>query len=169
MITVRPLDFDGAMSVAVDMRAIDAVEIFGLRHDAPDAAGRFALAREASVLASYGMGWCVAVDGRPAAVLGAYEMWPGGWSVFAWGTTSGWLTAARTVTRVGLNEMRPELVRRGCRFAEALSHERHVTAHAWLRRYGARVEAVHVGFGRDGATYFRFVWRPTPPPPPLSL
>jgi hypothetical protein len=159
VITVLPLNFKIASAVTARLRDADAVEIFGLRHDGPTPEGRAALAREASYCASVGCGWGVLVDGDAVAVLGAHEMWPGAWSVFAFGTDA-WLTAARTVTRIGLERLRPLLIERGCRFAEALSHERHVTAHAWMRRYGARVEAVHTGFGRDGSAYFRFVWRP---------
>lgn len=159
MVTVRPLDLVHAHAITDAMRTVDVVEIFGLRHDAPDAAGRLRLAQETSYAASLGMGWAFLVDDVPAALLGAHEMWPGAWSVWAYGTDQ-WLTAALAVTRVSYFEMRPELIRRGCRFAEALSHETHVEAHAWMMRFGARVEAKHHGYGRDGSTYFRFVWRP---------
>ena len=159
MITVLPLNLSIASAVTERLRDIDAVEIFGLRHDAPDAAGRAALAREASYCAAIGCGWGVLHDGEPAAVVGAHETSPGVWNAWAFGTDA-WLTVARSVTLVSLRRLRPFLIERGCRIAEALSHEGHVTAHAWLERYGCRVEAAHVGYGPDGATYMRFCWRP---------
>lgn len=154
MIAVEPLTLHQALFVTLNLRPADRMEIHGLRADD----NAVALAYEVTAAAAHSdLAWCVSWRGRPAAVLGAYEVRPGVWEAFAFGT-SDWPRVALTVTRLALRSLTPELRRRGAHRVQAHSHIEHVEAHGWLRLVGASLEAHLSGYGRERADYLLFSW-----------
>lgn len=154
MITTAPLALPAALYVCLHLRPADAAEVHGMRGDdnpvtlAADVIG--AAARS-------GLAWCVTWRGRPAALLGAHELWPGVWEGWALGTDD-WPRVRLAVTRLALRELRPALRARGAHRLQAHSRWDHVEAHGWLRLLGANDELVLGRYGRDASDYVLFSW-----------
>lgn len=146
---IRPATFADVMAVARDMRAADREEIFATRWS--DDEGE--LARDCLA------GWtrCCFVEGTPTAIIGAIPVRPGSWQVFMFATDQ-FKRCRISVTRFVLRVMIPILVEYGVHRAECQSIEGHAEAHAWLEYLGARREAVHSHFGRNGETFYTYVW-----------
>ncbi len=148
------LDLLDVEYVCLHLRAADAREVFGVRHDD----NPMSLAMETvEVVHAHGFGRVFYREGRPAAVCGAAERHPGVWVAFAYGTDEFGLVAG-AVSRYALGELRSALMLAGAHRLEAQSRSDHVRAHAWLEWLGASRESVLVGYGSDGADYFNFVW-----------
>jgi hypothetical protein len=149
---IRPLGAEDLLFVARHMRGADRAEIFATRFDDDPAA----LAAE--ILAADPLGAILAAaDGAAVAAIGASENWPGNWSVWMFATDR-WPEVARAATRFALVRLRPALHRLGARRAECRSMAGHKSAQRWLRRLGARIEAVYPAFGRQGETFIGFVF-----------
>jgi hypothetical protein len=148
---IRPLERDAVAFVARRMRARDRAEIFATRSDDdPDA-----VAAETVALARFG---CVAWNGaEPAAVVCAFPLWPGVWSVGMY-ATGRWPTVALTVTQWIAGTLIPDLVAAGAHRAECRSLSTHTVAHRWLERLGAAREAVLTAYGRRREDFFLYVW-----------
>ncbi len=150
---IRPLSFDAATYVALNMRAADAREIFACRWEEDPAA--LALELTAAVGAC-GCAWTAGRE-RPVAVCGAVELWPGRWSAMMFATDE-WPTVARPVTRFVREEAMPLLVGLGCRRCEVRSMATHHAAHRWLVHLGARAEGVHAHEGRNNEAFITYAW-----------
>lgn len=150
---IRPLGFDAATYVALNMRAADAQEIFACRWEEDPAA--LALELTAAVRAC-GRAWSAGRD-RPVAVFGAVEIWPGRWSAMMFATDE-WTTVARPVTRFVRDEAIPLLVGLGCRRCEVRSMASHHAAHRWLVHLGARSEGLHPDEGRNHEAFITYAW-----------
>lgn len=154
MSDIRPLGYEAALYIALNLRSEDAREIYGVRADD----NPLTLASDVTTVATAsGLAWDARYRGRPAAVLGAVEAWPGRWEAFAFGTDD-WPHVALGVTRFARRVLAPMLRARGARRVDATSRAGHVAAHRWLERLGARREAHLAAFGRDGADYVIYVW-----------
>ena len=97
-------------------------------------------------------------NGKPAAVCGAIERWPGVWSAFAYGTDD-FDGVAKAISAYAKNEMAPILRGLGAHRMDCQSRYDHVQAHKWLAWLGAERESVLRGFGKDGADYYNYVWK----------
>ena len=141
-------------TVAARMRLWDRREIFATRWD--DDAERFAadLCRGFT----HGMGFVAGRGCLPIAVFGGIEAWPGLWQVIAFATDEFPLIGA-AVTRFIQAEVLPNGIARGAHRAECKSLLGHSQAHRWLEVLGARREAEHPGFGRNGETFITYAWR----------
>lgn len=140
------------LHVAMNMRAADAEEIYGLRwEDNP-----FVITNE--VMAQRDFAWVAWHDNKPAIVIGGAPLHPGVWQVFCFGTDD-WRRLALPITRFTKKNFVPKLWELGARRLQADSHQNHTDAHNWLRRLGAAPESVRKGYGRDGADYLHFVLR----------
>ncbi len=119
---------------------------------------------EASARARHGF---VAGDGngRPVAVVGASELWPGVLQVGLFATPA-WPTVARAVAARIRRRLIPELLAAGAHRAQAFSDARHSDAHRWLERLGAHCEARLAGYGRAGEDFLLYAWRRQPAVPP---
>lgn len=95
------------------------------------------------------------VDGVPAAVMGAWPLWPGMWTVYAMGTEA---FPAVTMTKFALRVMVPALMESGARRAECASIATHTVAHRWLEGLGAHRESEMPNYGKGGETFYRYVW-----------
>lgn len=151
---IRPLERDAVAFVARRMRARDRAEIFATRSDDdPDA-----VAAETVALSRFG---CVAWNGaEPVAVVCAFPLWPGVWSVGMY-ATGRWPTVASTVTRWIAGTLMPALVAAGAHRAECRSLSTHTVAHRWLERLGAVREAALTAYGRRGEDFFLYAWART--------
>jgi len=150
---LRPLNRADLRAVAANMRSSDRREIFATRFDEnPEL-----LAEEC--LASFSLGAIIAdKDGAPIAAIGAFEMWPGVWSVWMF-ATEGWPRVALSATRFVKRKLAPALRALGLHRAECRSSADHDSAHRWLRHLGAEIEAEYRDFGKNCETFIGFVWR----------
>lgn len=100
-----------------------------------------------------------AVDGVPACVVGAAPLWPNVWAAFMFATDD-WPRVAVSVTRFVRRVMIPVLFEQGVIRVSAASDSAHDTAHRWLELLGAEREGSPLlDFGKDGETFFNYVWR----------
>ena len=153
MATFREITAADVRAVAQEMRACDRAEIFATRWD--DCTESFA----SDCAAAISLG-AIAVgdDGTPVAVVGAQEAWPGCWSVWMFAIDR-WPEVALETTRFVQRRLIPALVRLGARRAECRSADGHHGAHRWLEYLGARREASHLDYGRNGETFHTYSWR----------
>lgn len=154
MVRIARLTYDAALYVCLNLRPEDRREIYALRNDDNPVLLAHHVTR-AAVLSD--LAWVATWQGRPAAVLGAYELWPGVFEAFAFGTDD-WPHVALALTRHGLRTLGPALRERGAHRFQAHSHADHHEAHRWLQSLGARFEAALPCFGRDGSTYHLYAW-----------
>ena len=150
---IRPIEFDAATHVALNMRMADVKEIFACRWT--DDAAALVIELMAAVNAR-GRAWCAGGE-RPVAVFGAVELWPGRWSALMFATDD-WPTVALSVTRFVLDDVMPTLIGLGCRRCEVRSMATHHAAHRWLARLGARAEGVHPAEGRNHEAFITYAW-----------
>lgn len=142
--------------LTLNMREIDREEIYGISW-VQNPIGVAALHYEAM---QRGYGSIIWAGGRPVALIGvspAHGTGSSCWQIFSYGTDR--------LPRVGIELMRQgrrhiarALQETEVRRIQAESHERHVEAHGWMERMGARREAVMPYYGRDGSTYYKYVW-----------
>ena len=150
---MKPITLTAVEYLTLNMREIDAREIYGLRgHDDP-----LLLAREVVIAATYGKAGIAEHKGRPCGIMGVSPLWPGVWAVWAFGTEE-WAKGVIEISRFGRRVIDPFLRERGAHRAQCESHIEHSDAHRWLGVMGATCEGVLKGYGRDGADYLSFSW-----------
>ena len=156
MNSLTDIDFASVTRVCINMRADDAVEIYGLRpHDNP-----IMLAYEVmAVIRNGGRGCAAWHEGKPVAIVGFAENWPGVWQVILFATPE-FRAVARPVLR-WIRDTAADLVENhGGRRLQCDSRFDHEDAHRFLRAVGAHPEGPPMrDYGKDGAAYQRFVWR----------
>lgn len=151
MITLTGLLPEAVMSVAANMRAKDAAEIYATRWtDSP-------IDLAESVMRAIGPGWVAWIGAEPVAVIGAASMWPNVWSVYAFGTDE-FRRVAPYLTRHIRKVMMPGLMIVGACRAECRSIATHTEAHRWLERLSARREAFLPKYGRNGEDFVLYSW-----------
>lgn len=102
--------------------------------------------------------WAFYYNGTPAAIVGAMPRWTGVWNAFCLGTAD-FPHVAFSATKHVRRFMLPAILatpefRRGDAFALAEYRE----AHRWLRSLGAKYEAALENWGKNGETFYSFVW-----------
>jgi hypothetical protein len=141
-----------AMHVARNMRPSDREEVMATRYgDDPSA-----LVEDIAQVP--GFSWVALRDDEPCAVIGAQPLWPGVWSVYAFGTDR-WRSVVLLLTRHVRRFMIPGLVDHGAHLAFCWSHAAHTEAHAWLKTLGAAEEAPLPAWGRGREDFVLFAWR----------
>lgn len=144
-------DFLDCLRVAENLRESDRAELFAtIFGDDPKT-----LATRA--VASGGFRWGAYLDGEPVALIGAMPLWPRVWQAWAYGTDD-WPKVALTLTRHVRNFMLPALLRSGAHRVQAASLGTHTSAHAWLKKLGARPECRLANYGKNGEDFVNFVW-----------
>lgn len=109
-------------------------------------------------IAHKGCGWVARLNGRPAAVLGIFQNFPGNWQVYSFGTDQ----YPRVV--VFLRDYMDAAVKygldNGMHRLECRSISSHKDAHGLLRLRGFTPEAILRQFGRRRQEYilFRRIW-----------
>ena len=116
------------------------------------------LAHEVLSAATLGRAAIAFSEQRPAAICGATPLWPGTYTIWAFGTDA-WADVAVDIARYALRTLKPWLLRRGAHRVQCESRFDHADAHALLERFGAVREGVLRSYGRDGADYFIYSWR----------
>lgn len=146
---IRQADYADILLVATTMRDSDAREIYATRatDDPAD------VARQASV-SPYAF---VYGRGRAAiAAFGAFERWPGVWSIWLFANDLWSAAAARAVVRFVHRLLRTEIAAHGAHRLECKSLASHRDAHRFIRALGLRPEAELPGYGRAGETFISF-------------
>lgn len=145
------IDHEAAAYVVEHMRASDRREIEATNWTLDGLAERVMDAREFAFFASH--------RGRPAAVIGAVPMWPGVWSVFAFGTDD-FKACGLRLTKFARRFIIPAIWNGGGHRMECASIEGHDEAHAWLEALGFYRESEMQSYGKRGETFYRYVqWR----------
>ena len=103
------------------------------------------------------LGWVFGRDRQPIAAAGAFQMWPTVWCGWCFGTDR-FASVGLGVTRHIRKVLFPAMLDIGLRRLECKSMEGHVDAHRWLESLGAKREATHPHFGRDGETFHTYAW-----------
>lgn len=140
--------------ICLHLRACDRREIFTMQpHDNP-----VRLAQEAWwVFTNRGRAAVAWHDGRPAAVIGLWEKWPGVWEASAFGTDA-WRNVAIECVRWARKNISQIIEEVGGHRLQADSHVESTESHKFLRAMGAEAESLLPGYGKDGSDYIRFVW-----------
>lgn len=136
-----------------NLRQSDADELYAQRWDRdPDS---YALVVDSLPTSMCDVFWH---QGEPASLIGAYPLWPGVWSVFAFGTDK-WDKCVVSLTKHARRFLMPAIYNSGFHRAQAWSVTSHTRAHRWMVRcLGARHEATHVGWGAGGEDFHCFMW-----------
>ena len=150
---IVPVSLSAVTYLAVNMRDIDAREIYNIRnHESPDL-----LAREVILAASFGKAGISVQDGRPVGIVGVSPLWAGVWTIWSYGTDE-WRKGVLDMTRFGRKVLKPFLLARGAHRLQCESRVDHEDAHRWLASCDAKIEGVLQCYGRDGSDYYQFAW-----------
>lgn len=142
------VDREAAEFVVANMRACDRREIEATNWNLDSLAEQVVMLREFAFFASH--------RGRPAAVIGAAPMWPGVWSVFAFGTDDFQRVGLR-LTKFAARFIIPAIEGSGGHRMECASIDGHDEAHRWLESLGFHRECSMPRYGRGGETFHRYV------------
>lgn len=135
-----------------NLRARDREEVFACWADGPDQLA-------AQTAAQGDFQWVAWHKGRPVASIGGRCLWPGVWSVWAFGTDD-WPQVVLSMTRHVRRVMIPTLLETGAHRVECCALATHTDARRWLTALGARDEGVRRGYGRDGQDFVTYAWSP---------
>lgn len=155
MSTLAEMDIQSLSYVCMNLRASDRDEIFGLRpHDSP-----LVLAYEMhAAMRNSGRGRIAWHDGKPTAVVGFAEFWPGTWQVIL-AATPDFRHVARDCLRWVRQTATDLIENHGGRRLQCDSHIEHEEAHRFLKALGAIPEGPPMKrYGKTGDAYQRFVW-----------
>lgn len=155
--TLAQLNDGDLLYILRNLRAADREEIFATRwSDDPNS-----LVDDCMMVAARPTSYTVmaGLAGKPIAVLGAVEPWPGCWDVWCFGTDD-FNKIAFSLTKHIRRVMIPMLLARGLRRAHCRSLSTHAKAHAWLHDLGARQtdDRVMRGWGKNGESFIMFEW-----------
>lgn len=101
--------------------------------------------------------WLFWLNGNPVAAIGAAPLWPGMWSMWAFGTDD-FRQVALSLTKHCKRFIIPALFNAGLRRAEAHSMAGHEEAHSWMLSLGAIAERRIPDFGKNGEEFIVFSW-----------
>jgi hypothetical protein len=150
-VTLHDRDLGALYHIASNLRARDREEIFATRYtDDPDD-----LAKD--TFNSGDFQWIAYHRETPVASIGAVPVWPGVWSVWAYGTDD-WPKVALTLSKHAVRFMRPGMINAGGRRAQCHALQKHTQARKWLERMGFRAEATLDNFGKNGQTFVLYSW-----------
>jgi hypothetical protein len=154
VITRVPVTEAGLRAIAENLRERDRRELFALRWS-----------EDLDVFVQGQLAWmgdmcCIwELNGVPVSCQGVFALWPGVWSVFAYGTDQ-WRHVVLDMTRHAYRFIIPALL--GVKFhrAECRAMASHTDSRRWIEFLGARQECVLRGYGKQGEDFVLYVWRP---------
>lgn len=150
---IKPVTLAATEYICLNMRERDRAEIFGMRsHD-----NALWLAAEVVRMAAEGRAVIAQHRGVPAGIAGANRLWPGCYTIWAFGTDR-WPCVAVDLIRWARTDLKSWLLAGGAHRVQCESRSDHVDAHRLLERFGAERECVLRSYGRDGADYFLYAW-----------
>jgi hypothetical protein len=143
---------DPLQHVLMHLRPLDRKELFATRpHDSTT------LAADEIMRYCAPFGTLFWHEGEPVTAIGFFPMWPGVVSVWAFGSHR-WDYVVRAMTRHVINEMVPELLRRGVHRAECRSLSEREDSQRWLIALGAQIEGRLREFGRSREDFTLYAW-----------
>jgi hypothetical protein len=150
------LSLESVGHVARNMRQRDKDEIYATRwNEDPESLAKAVVSCDPFALVA------CSDDGEPVCVFGVHEMWPGVFSVFMFATDR-WNEVSLSVTKHALRFMIPCVMSERFVRAECRSMSTHTQAHRWLETLGAYKESEHACYGKNGETFFTYVWTKQP-------
>lgn len=155
VVTIEPMEWLPLEFLCFNMRDIDRREIYGnLATDNPlewAAMIQFGVAKN-------GCAWITRFNGRPAAVMGVMENWPGNWQVFSFGTEK--YRRVLVYFKPKLEAMIAFGRERGMHRLECRSLASHIDAHRVTKFVGLGNPQLLRKHGRDGDDFVLFsrVW-----------
>lgn len=160
-VTRGPVVREALRFIVSRLRERDRAELFATRWD-DDEAGF-----TESIFAVCGaMSWCWSWAGVPVSVMGACPLWPGVWSVWAFGTDD-WPRVVLSMTKHARRYMMPALVKSGAHRAQCCALAKHEDARRWLSgALHARQESILPAYGRGKEDFVLYVWTPADVHPP---
>jgi hypothetical protein len=143
--------YEDVLLVAQNLRVRDQEEIFATRwtHDPEHLAE--------NVVNTGAFRWGAYLDGKPVAMIGAAPLWPGVWSVWAFGTDD-WSKAVRVLTKHVKRFMIPALEQANYKRAFCYALATHDDARRWLKALGAHEETTLANWGKNGQTFVCYCW-----------
>ena len=154
-IRVSEPTYHALQSICLNLREVDAVEIYNLRpHDSWRK-----LAMEAwHMMTNEGRGVVAWIGPHPVATVGFVERWPGTWEIMMFGTDD-LPKVALPLMQWARKQIKDLVANHGGRRLQCDSRMGHDEAHKFLRALGAVEEGPpQECFGADGSSYQRFVW-----------
>jgi hypothetical protein len=150
-VTIAPVTYDAVLSIARNMRAGDAREIWATRWiESPEGLA-------ADVMRAGEYGFVISLDEEPVAAIGAAPNWPNVWNVWMFSTDK-WPKVALSVTKFVRRVMIPNLYKAGATRVHCMSIAGHSVAHRWLESLGAIKGNREPGWGKNGEDFFMFRW-----------
>jgi hypothetical protein len=151
MITITGLALDPLLHVIGNMREIDRREVDACSPGEP-AMHRARRIRDATTHGA--LFW---FDGEPVAACGSAPIRSGVVALWALGTDA-WPRVVMAMTRWLCRDMAPLLIAHGVHRVQCLSLSERMDTYKWVRRMGARQEAVIPGFGSRGENFTLYAW-----------
>lgn len=150
MIFAEP-KYSEILHVCRNMRAASAEEMYACKaHSNPDIIANELYDRP-------GLKWVGYHDKKPAALIGAFPLYPGVWGMFGLGTDD-WQKIWRPITVAARRVMIPSVEVLGAHRMSCTSPIAHTETHKWLKFLGAEQEAVLRGYGKNGEDFVLFAW-----------
>lgn len=137
--------------VCRNLREWDRKEIFATRWN--DSADDLAVDVHARCLSG-----SVVMTNMPVAAFGVVHLWPGVAEVWCFGTDH-FRDVGLSLTKHIKRAWMPSLKAMGIHRAQCFSMEGHTEAHSWLEMLGGIRESVQMNYGRNGETFYQYVWR----------
>lgn len=160
--TILPADSADILHVCRNLREVDRLEAWETRWPGLDGEMDLdALAAELIAARPYALmldAVFPAVGERPAALLGAVELWPHVVTVMMLATDD-WPRVARGTFRHVRDRMIPALKAHGAIRAQCFVMDSHVQARRFVERLGAESDAYLEDYGRSGAPFRLYRWR----------
>lgn len=137
------------------MRDVDRAEVYGM---SPEQNWYKLGALVWTMMRDHGRGVVAWHDGKPAALCGFVERWPGMWEIMMFGTDD--LTKVAIPLMQWARRQIPDIIENhGGRRLQCDSRVGHDEAHKMLQALGAVKEGAPMPeYGTDGSAYQRFVW-----------
>lgn len=154
---LEPPTLPAVLHILERLRVRDADEIFALRYD--DKADPDRAAYAADIMAVSGFSWVAsAADGEPVAVIGARPLWPGVWSLYAFGTDR-WGEVLLGLTRHVRDFMIPGILNAGGHLGFCFAKADYADARRWLELLGGTAENTLKAWGKGREDFVMYAWR----------
>lgn len=146
---IRPITWEEAIYVCINMKEADRHEVMATRFDDDD------IAFAADCMRTTGKKMVGIADGKPVAI--------GGLAVWQPGVGQAWLVGTPDIGKIGKQIAKyckqeiKRLFESGCiHRIQAFSEANHTQAHQWLNSIGLKQEALMPKYGKNGEDFILF-------------
>jgi hypothetical protein len=145
------LTLDDVLHICRNLREQDALEVDATSFEnTPEArANRFMAVADGA--------WVAKIEDEAVAVGGTLCVWPGVFNIWMVGTER-WSECKFSLTKFARKVVIPALKKQGAHRIQCYSLATHAVAHGWLEMLGAKREAEHKGYGKNGETFYCYAW-----------